>query len=135
MNRAVSMRQRAASLMRLALSMLDEAGDKTTATAHLQMALDRLAEGSASEPGHALSRGAQTVANPELVRAFSGAMAVLGCLLEGKSIATVEEVSDLLGLYAVVTNEISPDEGMILACWAGILRDVAQRQGGRVRRH
>ncbi|MDF0491632.1 hypothetical protein PX554_26335 [Sphingomonas sp. H39-1-10] len=55
-------------------------------------------------------------------------LAVLAGLLEGKGVSTVEETSNVLGIYAVITGETAPDEGLILACWAGMLRDAAQEK-------
>ena len=63
-----------------------------------------------------------------MVRAMGGALAVLAGLLEGKGVSTVEETSNVLGIYAVITGETAPDEGLILACWAGMLRDAAQEK-------
>lgn len=125
MNGRTPLQGRAADLMRVALSMLDEAGDETTAGAHLQMALDSLTAAPSSAPGGEAFPGAG-ISDPTLVRSMGGALAVLAGLLEGKGIASVEEISNMLGIYAVVTGETSPDEGLILACWAGTLRDLAQ---------
>ncbi len=123
----VPLQQRAAGLMRVALSLLDEAGDKVTA-AHLQTALDLLAGVETVEPDDALLRQAAVAADPSIVRAIGGALAVLGGVLEGKGIASMEEISNLLGIYAVITGETTPDEGLILAFWAGTLREAAQHR-------
>lgn len=130
MTDAAPLREQAANLMRAALSMLDEARDETTATAYLQMALDSMTVGSSSKLDGNAPHGA-VLADPPMVRAMGGALAILGGLLEGKGLATVEEISNLLGLYAVITGETSPDEGLILACWAGTLRDAAQGKSAK----
>ncbi len=44
--------------------------------------------------------------------------------------APVDEVARLLGIYAAATNERSDDEGLLIACWSAILRDVAEAQRG-----
>lgn len=73
------------------------------------------------------------LSDPAMVRAMGGALAVLAGMLEGKGVASVEEVSNVLGIYSVITGETAPDEGLILACWAGILRDAAQKKAGKDR--
>lgn len=69
-------------------------------------------------------------ADPALVRAIGGALALFATLLARTGVAPVEEIANLLGIYAVVTGETERDEGLILGCWAGMLRDVAQDQNG-----
>ncbi|WP_236617641.1 hypothetical protein [Sphingobium ummariense] len=69
-------------------------------------------------------------ADPALVRAMGGALAMFTALLARKGIATFEETANLLGIYAVTTAETSPEEGLILGCWGGMLRDFAQAQSG-----
>ncbi len=71
------------------------------------------------------------LSDPAMVRAMGGALAVLAGLLEGKGVSTVEKTSNVLGIYAVITGETAPDEGLILACWAGMLRDAAQEKAER----
>lgn len=73
------------------------------------------------------------LSDPAMVRAMGGALAVLAGMLEGKGVASVEETSNVLGIYSVITGETAPDEGLILACWAGILRDAAQKKAGKDR--
>lgn len=119
------LRDRAAGLMRVALSLLDEAGE-ATAAAHLQAALDALAGAEPVEPDDDLMRQAAVAADPSMVRAMGGALAVIGSLLEGKGVASMEEISNLLGIYAVITGETAPDEGLMIAYWAGTLREAAQ---------
>ncbi|MGD9866148.1 MAG: hypothetical protein AB7S99_23350 [Pseudodonghicola sp.] len=123
-----SLQERATGLMRVALSMLDEAGE-LTAAAHLQAALDALPGPLRAAPNDELSRDMPVAADPVTVRAMGGALAVLGTLMGRKGIASVEEISGVLGIYAVTTAETSRDEGLILGYWAAVLRDVAQSLG------
>lgn len=66
------------------------------------------------------------IADPALVRAMGGALAVFATLMARKGIAPLDEIANLIGIYAVVTGETAPDEGLILGCWGGMLRDAAQ---------
>src|SRR3546814_7858422 len=65
-------------------------------------------------------------ADPALVRAIGGALTVFATLMARKGIESLEETANLLGIYAVLTDEIAPDEALILGCWAGMLRDAAE---------
>jgi len=49
-------------------------------------------------------------------------------LLARQGIAETGEVANLLGIYAVATSEVDNEEGMILGCWAAMIRDVAEQQ-------
>ena len=71
------------------------------------------------------------LSDPAMVRAMGGALAVLAGMLEGKGIASLEEISNVLGIYSVITGETAPDEGLILACWAGMIRDAAQEKADK----
>src|SRR3546814_2416530 len=72
------------------------------------------------------SSGVQTCALPIFVRAIGGALTVFATLMARKGIESLEETANLLGIYAVLTDEIAPDEALILGCWAGMLRDAAE---------
>ncbi|UZW58070.1 hypothetical protein NUH86_22640 (plasmid) [Sphingobium sp. JS3065] len=63
-----------------------------------------------------------------LVRAMGGALSIFATLLTRRGIADMSELADLLGLYAVATSQADEAEGMILGCWAGMLKDVAEHQ-------
>lgn len=63
-----------------------------------------------------------------IVRAMGGALAMFSAMLSRKGIVETAEVANLLGIYAVATSETDKAEGMILGCWAAMLRDVAERQ-------
>src|SRR3546814_3290284 len=53
-------------------------------------------------------------------------LTVFATLMARKGIESLEETANLLGIYAVLTDEIAPDEALILGCWAGMLRDAAE---------
>src|SRR3546814_4229856 len=56
-------------------------------------------------------------ADPALGRAIGGALTVFATLMARKGIESLEETANLLGIYAVLTDEIAPDEALILGCW------------------
>jgi hypothetical protein len=83
--------------------------------------------------GHATGGEADLarIAKPTpLVRAMGGALTVLATLMARAGIAPLEETADLFGIYAVLTDEIDPDEGLILGFWASMLRDAADGMHG-----
>lgn len=121
---------RAAGLMRVALSILDEAGEASPA-AYLQQALDALGGVEPAAPDSELLRQAAVAADPTMVRAIGGMLAVLCTVLGREKIASVEEISGILGVYAATTAESSGAEGLILGYWAAMLRDVGQALGDR----
>jgi len=120
-----SPQQRAAGLIRVARSILDEAGE-TVSAAHLQAGLDALAGVEPAEPDEATLRQAAVAADPSIVRAMGGALTVIATLMERQGDTTVKEIGEILGLYANITDETASDEGLILAYWAGTLRDAAE---------
>lgn len=63
---------------------------------------------------------------------MGGALTVFATLMARQGIVPLEETANILGIYAVVTAETEPDEGLILGCWAGMLRDAAQATSGDV---
>ncbi|WP_234831467.1 hypothetical protein V3I01_18705 (plasmid) [Sphingomonas sp. gentR] len=63
-----------------------------------------------------------------LVRAMGGALSIFATLLSRQGIVEASEVANLLGIYAVATSEVDNEEGMILGCWAAMIRDVAEQQ-------
>lgn len=136
MKDVASLRRRAILLMRETLALLDEAGEMTAA-AHLQMAHDIASRISPMQPGDELpdrpdlcggEEMANLVANPALVKAIGGALAVLASLMAREGIASVREIAQQVGLYGVATAETAPDEGLILGCWGAMLREVARAQ-------
>lgn len=129
MNGPASLR-RPIALMREAISMLDQAGEDRAAV-HLQMAIDVAERVPPMKRGDELPEDEidtsppQFRADPALVRAVGGALAVLATLMGRQGGASIGEVADLLGIYAAVTDETSPKEGLLIAYWAGMLRDAA----------
>lgn len=117
--------------------MLDEAGEDLAAV-HLQTAIDVAERIPPIKPrdelsGDCFDTSASTrrlPADPTLVRAIGGALAVITTLMARQGGASVDEVARLLGIYALATKEACDDEGLIIACWGAILRDVAQTQRG-----
>lgn len=64
------------------------------------------------------------------MRAIGRVLTVFATLMARKGIVSLEEIADFLGIYAVVAAETAPDEGLMLGCWAGILREAAQATSG-----
>lgn len=128
MTGTASHQARAAGLMRVALAILDEAGAATPA-ALLQQALDALTDGESVVPDSALLQQAAIAADPTMVRAVGGALAVICTLLGREKISSVEEISSILGVYAAKTAEQASAEGLILGYWAAMLRDVGEALG------
>jgi hypothetical protein len=116
--------------MRVARSILDEAGEAVSA-AHLQTAMDTLAGVEPTEPDEELLRQAAVAADPTIVRAMGGALAVICTVMERHGGTSVEEIAKLLGFYAVVTDETASAEGLILGYWAGVLREAVQARSGK----
>ncbi len=132
-----SLRRRAIALMREAIAMLNEAGEDFAAS-HLQAAIDAAARVAPLKPGEELPdenidpfASTRLPAEPAMVRAMGGALAVIATLMARQGGVSVDEVARLLGIYAVATRETSSDEGLIIACWGAILRDVADAQRGQ----
>jgi len=124
----------AVALMRAAMRLLDSARTNLNgADAHLQMAIDAVSgvapldEGASIEDEPA-SLDLLTV-DKTLVRAMGGALALFATLLSRQGVVTAAEVGELLGIFAVVTGEEDRTEGLILGCWAAMIRDLAARQG------
>lgn len=136
MRGAASPGQRAIELMREAIILLDKAGEGLSAI-HLQAAIDATGRGrSTGSEGETMGANGgaapieQLEADPALVRAIGGALAVMATIMARQGSATVGEVARLLGIYAVVTKEASPQEGLIIACWSAILGDAAEALAG-----
>lgn len=128
MTGTASHQAQAAGLMRAALAILDEAGEATPA-ALLQQALDALADGESGAPDSGLLQQAAIAADPTMVRAIGGALAVICTILGREKISSVEEISGILGVYAAKTAEQASAEGLILGYWAAMLRDVSEALG------
>ncbi len=54
------------------------------------------------------------------------ALALVAAMLQRGGVISVEEFGNILGLFAVTVGETEPDEGDILALWAGIVRESAE---------
>ena len=121
--------------MREAIALLDAAKEDVAAV-HLQMAIDLAERMAPMKPGDALpDDGANTppfppqpAADPALVRAIGGALAIFATLIARQGGPSVDETARLLGIYALATKETSADDGMIIACWGAMLRDIADAQ-------
>lgn len=114
----------AADLMRRALALLDGAGEREAA-AHIQMAYDTIQPKIAQKPELATESPALAL-DPAAVRALGGTFALFASLLERNGSIPRGEVGELLALYATATAEADQREGDLVACWAGMLRDIAQ---------
>lgn len=128
--------QQAVELMRSALQLLDTANtDLRGADSYLQMAIDTASRSVPLDAGERIVDEAASLdlrkVDKALVRAIGGALSVFATLLSRQDIVSTGEVSELLGIYAVVTSEEDNAEGMILGCWAAMIRDLAERQGKR----
>ncbi|QWT16577.1 hypothetical protein [Sphingobium xenophagum] len=105
--------------------MLDDAGHDIPA-GHLKLALD-MAEKALAED-HEPEAMAETdilVMDPRAVRALGGAFAVIGTVLARSNIVPMRELADILAIYAATTSESDPPQGLLIACWAGILKEAA----------
>lgn len=114
----------AAGLMRRALALLDAAGEREAA-AHIQMAYDTIQPKIAHEP-ELTTEPPGLALDPAAVRALGGTFALFASLLERNGTIPQGEVGELLALYATATVAVDQREGDLIACWAGMLRDIAQ---------
>lgn len=124
-----ALRRRALALMGETLALLDEAGERDAA-AHQQMAHDVLARVPPmrlGDDGQGEGRELPELeSDPALVRAIGSAFAVFATLMQRSDPVPLDEIARMLGIYAVISSETSPQEGLILGCWGAILRDAAQ---------
>lgn len=127
-----ALRLRALALMRETLALLDAAGEQDAAL-HQRRAHDALARVAPvrrddDAPAEAPDPP-ELDSDPALVRAIGNAFAVFATLMQRGGPVPLDEMARILGIYAVVTSESSPQEGLLLGCWAAILRDAAQVGG------
>ncbi|KFG90794.1 hypothetical protein BV98_001325 [Sphingobium herbicidovorans NBRC 16415] len=123
-----SLRSRAFLLMQNALALLDEAHEEIAA-ARLQGAIDTLAPGGPrhrADASHTPSPSGDCPHNAALVRAIGGVLAGVTASLSRRSPMSVGEFAKFLATYAAVASEVSEEEGQIIACWSGMLSDVAE---------
>ena len=124
----------AVALMRTAMRSLDAARTNLNgADAHLQMAIDAASGAAPLSKGAGIEDEAASLdlltVDKTLVRAMGGALALFATILSRQGVVTAAEVGELLGIFAVVTGEEDRTEGLILGCWAAMIRDLAARQG------
>ncbi len=132
MNDLDALRRRALALMCEALALLDAAGEKDAAL-HQRRAHDALARVAPMKRDDDAPAQAPDLpeldSDPALVRAIGNAFAVFATLMQRGGPVPLDEMARMLGIYAVVTSESSPQEGLLLGCWAAILRDAAHVEG------
>lgn len=121
MSKPPSELDRAINLMAEALHLLDDVGLDVPA-GHLKLALDmaRKVSSEDEEPEADI-----LVMDPRAVRALGGAFAVIGTVLARSNIVPMRELADILAIYAATTSESDPPQGLLIACWAGILKEAA----------
>ncbi len=93
--------------------------------------MDTAAEGGARTPwrdwlaafGRHRSRPKLSKVERALVGANGKALTMLVTALQARGHLKVREFADLLGVFSVVVGEDDDLEGMILAVWAGLLKD------------
>lgn len=124
----------AVALMRAAMRSLGAARTNLNgADAHLQMAIDKASGVTPLGKGTSIEDEAASLdllkVDKTLVRAMGGALSLFATLLSRQGVVTSAEVGELLGIFAVVTGEEDRTEGLILGCWAAMIRDLAARQG------
>jgi hypothetical protein len=124
MTEPTSPQERAIILMRAALVMLEQA-DHAQAMLHLHSAID-----AAKRPPFIATDGDDPNTlwpmDRPLTRAIGGAFAILGTLLQRQEVCSVDELADVFKVFAVVTSERDDREGIYLACWANVLRELAE---------
>lgn len=124
-----ALRRRALALMGETLALLDEAGEDLAA-AHQQTAHDVMARivppRSATEDRGETPELPELASDPALVRSIGAALAVFAMLMQRGGSIPLDEIAQTLGIYAVVSAETSPQEGLILGCWGAILREAAE---------
>jgi hypothetical protein len=119
--------KRALALMAEALRLLDADGGHATAASHLQLAHDLIKGGATREP----DTGSATACEDELamdrtaVRALGGTLSVLASVLGRAGVIPMRELGDILAIYATITSESDRPQGLLIACWASMLRDAA----------
>lgn len=123
-----AVRRRALALMRETLALLDEAGEQDAAL-HQRRAHDTLARVPPVERDDDAPKLPELGSDPALVNAIGNAFAVFATLMQRGGPVPLDEMARMLGIYAVVSSETSPQEGLLLGCWAAILRDAAQVGG------
>lgn len=114
--------RQAIACMGEAMAHLDRASEAGPA-GYLQMAHDMtLAAWREADPGPQPEEN-ELVLHPAAVRALGGVLSLFAAVLQTKGVMPRAELADLLALYATATGQTDQHEGLLLACWAGMLRD------------
>ena len=122
---------RAIELMAEALRLLDECG-QATAAAHLQQAHDVAVRGAAAVQEAEVDEAgdeADLALDRTAIRALGGTFAVLAAVLGRANVIPMRELADILAIYAATTGETDHRQGVLIACWANILREAAEHSG------
>lgn len=64
-----------------------------------------------------------------LIGANGKALTMLATALQARGHLEVEEFANLLGIFSVIAGEDDDLEGMILAVWAGLMKDSVDGRG------
>lgn len=67
--------------------------------------------------------------SPAALLAQGKAFALIAALMQRAGIVSVEEFGALLGVFAVAVSEDDPEQGDILAVWAGVVKESAESNG------
>ena len=118
-----SKRARASKLMHDALTLLDDAGE-LVAAAHLEQAISYL-----DDPIDAQQRAMPELIAPKdpmMARAFGGALAVIGTILQRSGVVDMDELARLFGIYAILMGNDDPAPATLIAGWGGMLLQTAE---------
>ncbi|WP_371422386.1 hypothetical protein [Tardiphaga sp.] len=118
-----SMRRRALDHMEAAQALLIDAGESHAAL-HLQAAHDIVTRIIRATPS--ANNRVEVDADPALVRAIGGALAVFATWMARGGIAPIDEIAGSLGIFAAAAAETSAEEGLIIGCWSAILHEASQ---------
>lgn len=119
--------ERALALMAEALRLLDADGGHATAASHLQLAYDLIRGGASPRPDDGLATAGEDelAMDRTAVRALGGTLGVLASVLGRAGIIPMCELADILAIYATITSEDDRPQGLLIACWASMLREMA----------
>jgi hypothetical protein len=125
-SRAAS-RQQVVRLIRNALELLDEADEEAVAN-YLRQAIASLHDWGPDEIDDPLAGESSEMTERAIVRAMGKTLCVLVAFMARQGIASIDELSQMLGLFSVVTAETDADAGQIIGCWAKMLGDAMPSQ-------
>lgn len=115
-------------MMAEALRILDQNG-LNVAAAHLKRAHDVAAEAlpaSVEEQSDGAGSAESLPLDRTTILALGGTFAVIAAVLGRANIIPMRELADILAIYATTTSETDNPQGLLIACWAGILREAAE---------